>query len=98
MSDSAIVGGDMHCSAGGYCQQVDSGFHVEQRIIDSFTALYTLYLRFTFSTNEMHATICVYDTAFLFSFWLSPTNLCCLSSWSKTTAGTVDHAQNDWAS
>ncbi len=48
--------------------------------IDNFTALYTSYLRFTFGTNFVL-------TGFLFSLWLSSTNLCCSNSRSKTSRG-----------
>ncbi len=41
----------------------------------NFTALYTSYLRFTFTTNEMHATPCAYGI--FTSPQLSSTNLCC---------------------
>ncbi len=60
--------------------------------MDSFTALYALYLRFTFSTNLMHATPRCYDTFVFFSAFFYKCEL--FKFRVKDVMGTVDHAQN----
>ncbi len=59
--------------------------------MDKFTALFPSYLSFTFGKNSMHTSPML--IGFLFSYWLSSTNLWCWRPASKTAAGTVDHAQ-----
>ncbi len=58
---------------------------------DNFTALYTLYLSFTFGTNSMQASsrahgIFVHFLAFFYELTL-------FKFWVKDTARTTDHAQ-----
>ncbi len=52
---------------------------------DNLTALYTSYLYFAFGTNSMHIPLVL--TGFLFSYWLSSTNLCCMRCGSKMPLG-----------
>ncbi len=59
--------------------------------MDNLTALYTSYLRFTFSTNSMHASpsayrILVFVLAIFYKFMLFEFQV-------KDAAGTIDHAQ-----
>ncbi len=59
--------------------------------MDNFTALYTLYLHFTFGTNSMHAStgafgILIFLLAFFYKFML-------LEFQVKDAAGTIDHVQ-----
>ncbi len=61
--------------------------------MDNFTALYILYLRFTFGTNSMHVSphayrILVFLLAFFYRFMLFEFRV-------KDAAGTIDHAQID---
>ncbi len=60
--------------------------------MDNLTALHTLYLLFTFSTNEMHANphafgILVLLLSGFYKFML-------FDFWVKDTMGTMDNAQN----
>ncbi len=49
--------------------------------------IYTLLL------IQIQCTLSLLLMGFLFSYWLSSTNLCCSGFGSKITAGTIDHAQ-----
>ncbi len=59
--------------------------------MDNFTVLYTLYLRFTFGTNSMHASPRVYRISVFF-----PAFFCKFMQFEfqvRDAAGTIDRAQ-----